>query len=373
MTWPPRAAEIWLVRATTTDSSAIEATLADECAQQVTVVDRVEAAARLREALPDLLLLHGRLDAEACALLEAVQLEIPVADHVPVVIVTDGADPSARRLALDLGATDVLTEPIPAGELCRRVRNHLSTRLVVAALQHTADGLREQLEERDAELECRATEQLEHLRLAMVARDKEVSSRSERISTTAWMLALAAGTPMDFAERLRLAAPLHDVGNLGIPDAVLSKVTPLTARERRIVEHHTLVGARLLGASHAPLLALAASVALSHHERWDGDGYPFGIATDRIPLAARIVAVVDTFDAITHARPYQPSRSVGAAVDELQRVAGSQLDPDLVRAFVDEVVPALPDDYGDPHREGLKLVIGTDRNANGRHHAGQRA
>jgi putative two-component system response regulator len=356
--WPPREAELTLVHADAAAAEPLRTALACECARRVTVLtDPAEVLAQVRHHVPDLIVVHGRLDEDRQRLLEDLQLEVAVGDHVPIVVITDEPDAGARLLALELGAVDVLVEPVSEDELCHRVRNHLAARLVVATLQRASAGLERQLAERDAELERRAFEQLEQLRLALVARDRATAEHGDRMARGVWMLAVATGASLETAERLRHAAPLHDVGKLGVPDEVLRKRERLTDEERREVEQHPFIGARLLGASHAPLLKLAAAIALSHHERWDGTGYPYGLAGERIPKAARIVAVVDVFDVLTHPGPHMRAWPVDRAVQELERVAGSQLDPELVRVFVRDCVPRLP--HGDAGLPGgaTELVI----------------
>jgi putative two-component system response regulator len=134
-------------------------------------------------------------------------------------------------------------------------------------------------------------------------------------------------------ELIRHAAPLHDIGKLGVPDAILLEPGPLTAAERSRMETHTTIGATILAGSDFPLLNLGEQIAVTHHERWDGTGYPNGTKDDAIPLAGRIVAVVDVFDALTHRRPYKPAWSLKAAVAEILRGSGSQFDPAVVSAF----------------------------------------
>jgi cyclic di-GMP phosphodiesterase len=129
------------------------------------------------------------------------------------------------------------------------------------------------------------------------------------------------------------AAPLHDIGKLAVPDAILLKPGRLTGDESDVMKGHTLVGAQLLAGSTSAVLRWGEVVARTHHEHWDGGGYPYGLASEAIPLSGRLVAVADTFDALTHERPYKRAWSLELAVDEVRRVAGSQLDPDVVQAF----------------------------------------
>jgi putative two-component system response regulator len=136
-------------------------------------------------------------------------------------------------------------------------------------------------------------------------------------------------------ELIRCAAPLHDIGKIGVPDNVLLKRGPLLADERRLSDQHPLIGARILSGSDFPLLNMAEQIALSHHERWDGTGYPLGLAGERIPVAGRIVAVADVFDALTHVRPYKQAWTHDTAIEEIVAASGTQFDPRVVSAFVE--------------------------------------
>jgi HD-GYP domain-containing protein (c-di-GMP phosphodiesterase class II) len=146
-------------------------------------------------------------------------------------------------------------------------------------------------------------------------------------------LAARLGGDDEFVAHIRLAAPLHDVGKLGVPDAILLKRGRLTDDERSVMETHTTKGAAILAGSAFPVLGLAEQIALTHHERWDGTGYPARLGGDAIPVAGRIVAVADVFDALTHARPYKPAWPIERAVAEIVSGGGTQFDPHVVRAF----------------------------------------
>ena len=169
----------------------------------------------------------------------------------------------------------------------------------------------------------------------------DTSRHTERVGTLAGRLATALGMPDDDVRLLQRASMLHDVGKIGIPDALLLKPEPLTDDEMAVMRTHTVIGAQLLGGSDAPLLRLAELIALSHHERWDGSGYPHGLKGDAIPLCGRVVAVADTFDVVTNDRPYRKARSVQGAIDEIVRHAGTQFDPRVVKALLQVVGTAL--------------------------------
>jgi putative two-component system response regulator len=169
------------------------------------------------------------------------------------------------------------------------------------------------------------------------------TAHSRRVGRTSARVAAQMGLSATYIELLGEAAPLHDIGKLAFPRAIWEKPGPLTPREWAFVRMHTVVGARILGDSEDPVLRMAATIAAAHHERWDGSGYPEGLAGEEIPLCARIVAVADTFDALTHARPYKGPWPLHVAVEEIRAGAGSQFDPAVVAAFAGSPGKAPPE------------------------------
>ncbi|MFO1326204.1 MAG: HD domain-containing protein [Rubrivivax sp.] len=184
-------------------------------------------------------------------------------------------------------------------------------------------------------------EALFRLALAAEFRDDDTGAHIVRMGFLAEALALLAGEPPHWAAMLRLAAPMHDVGKIGIPDAVLKKPGGLTREERAVMDSHARIGADIMGRSRIPLFQMAAQVALTHHERWDGGGYPRRLAGETIPLAGRIVAVVDVFDALTMDRCYRKALPDARALEMVQAGSGSAFDPRLIELFtahIDELV-----------------------------------
>lgn len=212
-----------------------------------------------------------------------------------------------------------------------------------------------ELDDRNAELEEARRETLQRLALAAEYRDDETFAHTERIRRSAALLAAALGLSDSEVELIRDAAPLHDIGKLGVSDAVLLKPGKLTPEELEHMRRHADTGATILSGSSSDVLRLGEEVARSHHEWWNGTGYPNGLQGDEIPLCARIVAVADVFDALTHKRPYKPAWPVDEAVAEIRRLRGIQFDPQVVDAF-DELDPyvlaglRLPDEAGDRGR-----------------------
>jgi putative two-component system response regulator len=170
----------------------------------------------------------------------------------------------------------------------------------------------------------------------------ETSEHTERVGTMAAMLGRAAGVTDELADLIARAAPLHDLGKVGVPDAVLLKPGKLSAAEFDLVRTHTTIGARIIGETTSEVLGLARVIAETHHERWNGEGYPAGLKGEAIPLSGRVVAVCDVFDALTHERPYKAAWSIEEALQELVAERGRFFDPHLVDLFVDRVLPVLP-------------------------------
>jgi PAS domain S-box-containing protein len=211
--------------------------------------------------------------------------------------------------------------------------------------------------DRTIELESARHETLRRLALAAEFRDNDTYSHTERVGELSALLAEHLGLPDEQVQLIRLASPLHDVGKLSVRDSILLKPGRLTAAEFEIMKEHTLAGATILGGSRNDVLQLAEQIALSHHERWDGSGYPSGLERDHIPIAARIVSVADVFDALTHIRPYKPAWPIDQALTEIHHGSGTQFDPAVVAAFeqIDEdVLVALT--FGNPRNIAPKLT-----------------
>ena len=196
------------------------------------------------------------------------------------------------------------------------------------------DLLEEQVRERTSELRATELEIIKRLGQAVESRDEETGEHIERIAGLCHQLGLAAGMSADEAELLRRASAMHDVGKIAIPDFILHKPEPLTAAERDVMQRHTEVGGDLLAGSRSPVVQLGEVIARTHHERWDGSGYPAGLAGEAIPLAGRICAICDVFDALVSARPYKTAWAVEDALDEIRALSGSHFDPRLVELFL---------------------------------------
>ena len=201
------------------------------------------------------------------------------------------------------------------------------------ALERHQELLERAVRERTHDLEAARLETLRRLAYAAEYRDDQTYQHTERVGRTAARLAEQLGLPEDEVALICQAAPLHDVGKLGVVDSILLKPGKLDPHEFELMKNHTALGGRILAGSSSPALRLAEEIALTHHEWWDGSGYPRGMKGNEIPLSGRIVALADVFDALTHTRPYKPAWPVADAVAEIRRLSGRQFDPEVVAAF----------------------------------------
>jgi putative two-component system response regulator len=252
---------------------------------------------------------------------------------VPVLVLTADATEEVKRRALTAGARDFLTKPVDHIELLLRVRNLLQVQQLQDRLFEQNANLEELVSERTRDLEQARVEILDRLALAGEYRDDDTQEHAWRIGRTSALLAIELGLPEREVDLIRRAAPLHDIGKIGIPDSILLKPSRLTDDEFETIKTHTTIGAQILSGSTSPVLTLAESIALTHHERWHGGGYPRGMSGEEIPLPARLVAVADVFDALTHERPYKDAWPVDEAVAEILNQNGRQFDPAVVSAF----------------------------------------
>lgn len=294
------------------------------------------ALSAFSEIQPDLILLDLRMpDLDGFAVLEALEPHIAGDDYLPTLILTGDLSQQTRRRALAAGAKDFLTKPVDFLELLLRISNLLENRFLHLRLRQQNESLEAQVRDRTRELEEARIETLERLARTAEYRDDNTRWHTERVGIRSALLARTLGLPHEEVQLIRRAAPLHDLGKIGIPDSILLKPASLTPAEATIMRTHTTIGAQILSGSRFALLNLAAEIALTHHERWDGTGYPQGLAGEEIPLAARIVSVADFFDALAHDRPYRPAWSIDAITAEIARQRGHQFDPTVAEAFLD--------------------------------------
>jgi putative two-component system response regulator len=252
----------------------------------------------------------------------------PATAKIPVIFVTAMTDVQNEQLGFNVGAVDYITKPIQPATVKARVQTHLA----LADQQHTCEML---VHQRTAELEESQRAAIYMLGEAGHFNDEDTGVHIWRMAAYSAALARAIGWPVTQAELLELAAPMHDTGKIGIPDAILKAPRKLTAEEWAIMKKHSTIGHRILKQSNTPLFELAAEIALYHHEKWNGNGYPQGLAGDKIPESAHIVAVADVFDALTTRRPYKEAWPVEKALNTIRQDSGHHFEPRLTEAFLD--------------------------------------
>lgn len=262
-------------------------------------------------------------------------------EFLPVLIVTSDATETARETALSLGATDFITRPHQPFDVLLRARNLLQTRDLYLQLQGRNRELEAEvrartlhLEEIQEELKLAQLDVIERLALAGEHHDDDTGAHTRRVAHTCRRIAQKLELPGEQIELVFRAAPLHDVGKIGVSDLILLKPGKLTDDEFNAMKKHCEIGAQLLSNGHSAFLQTARAIALNHHERWDGSGYPNHLSGSDIPLEGRIVAVADVFDALTNDRPYKQAWPEDEAKAEIEKQAGKQFDPQVVEAFL---------------------------------------
>jgi len=273
--------------------------------------------------------------------------------HTPVVFITAVNDRELRRKGMEAGADDFLSKPFDEVELLARIRNCVRVKRYYDNIEHQKDQLEVAVRERTAalneaiakltqsQLDLRNSQEETIYRLSRAAefRDDETGQHLQRMSRYCQLIARRIGLDEATCELLRIASPMHDVGKLGIPDRILLKPGKLTPDEFTIMKGHAEIGYRILVGSDATPLKMAATIAHTHHEKWDGNGYPRGLKGEDIPLYGRIAAIADVFDALTSARPYKPAWALEDALQLIRTNRGTHFDPTLVDVFFD----ALPE------------------------------
>lgn len=268
-------------------------------------------------------------------------LSVPEKENfVPILVLTAQTDDSTRNDALAAGAMDFLTKPFKHWEVLLRINNMLKTRAFYKAQRFRADDLEEKVRERTKEVRENQLKIVQRLGRAGEFRDNETGAHVLRMSKSCQLLALAAGLDEQHAEQILFASPMHDVGKIGIPDHILLKPGKLTFDEFEIMKTHTDIGGEIIGDHTSELLTLARQIALCHHEKWDGSGYPLGTSGEDIPIESRIAAICDVFDALTSERPYKDAWPLEKAINLITEQSGKQFDPQLITVFL-TIVPKI--------------------------------
>jgi putative two-component system response regulator len=304
---------------------------------------------------PDLVLLDIHMpQLSGLEILKAIRAN-PRLAATPVLILTATATNETKLETLECGATDLLTKPVHQGELLARIRNVLGVKAYQDRLHRYSQGLEAAVRERTAELEASRLEVIHCLARAAEFRDDDTGQHIIRVGRYARLIGEQLGMPAEYLEILEPAAQLHDVGKIGISDAILlkpGKLTPeeydlmqkhcgfgkkivdcLSANEAQVVRNHATLGAKIMDVGHSPILSMAKRIALTHHERWDGSGYPLGLSGEDIPLEGRITAVADVFDALSSRRSYKAAFPLAKCFEILEEGSGLHFDPQVVEAF----------------------------------------
>lgn len=302
-----------------------------------TVVTFTDSAKGLQWCLdhePDLVLVDFNMPPpDGLQLIELIRRD-PRRLDVPVVMVSSCEEREIRHRALRLGATDFLSKPVDESEFIARVRNLLKLHQSHRALSNRAAWLASEVGKATRALVEREREAILILSRAAEFRDPETAQHLVRMATYCRLIAEALGLPYEEIELIFTAAPMHDIGKIGIPDHILLKPGKLTPDEEELMRRHAGFGADILSGSTSPLIKKAAEIAQCHHEKFDGTGYPDGLAAINIPLAGRIAALADVFDALTSERPYKKAWPLDRALDYIQANRGFHFDPACVDAFM---------------------------------------
>lgn len=323
------------------------------------ITDSARVVEQLRHNPPDVLLLDVMMpEVSGFDILQTMQADATLRS-IPVLVLTAMSDRKTRLAAFELGANDFLEKPIDKAELAPRVRNALMIRACQSQLRSYADDLRTAVRQRTRQLSRSRLEVVHCLARAAEFRDDDTGQHVIRVGHYAKMIAHHAGMPRSFVDMIGFAAQLHDVGKIGIPDSILQKPGPLTDEELDFMRRHCDMGNRVLTASHvcdrillgaddfesdvtlaaeefweSPVSGMAATIAMTHHEKWDGSGYPNGISGEAIPIEGRITAIADVFDALSSKRPYKEAFPIDHCFEILRKGRAQHFDPQLLDVFL---------------------------------------
>ena len=318
--------------------------------QLVLIQDPRECLARYLEVRPDLILLDINMPhLDGYEVMEQIR-ELNDPNAPPIIILTAQHGRDYLLKALSLGARDFVGKPFDRAELLMRVSNSLDAHYAHRTLHERKELLEEMVRERTEALNESRLQVVRRLGRAAEYRDNETGLHIIRMSQISEILAKGLGWSPARAELMLHASPMHDIGKIGIPDAILLKPGKLADDEWEVMKTHASIGHDILNDGNSDLLMLASEIALSHHEKWDGSGYPNGLAGEAIPQSGRIVAVADVFDALTSERPYKKVWSIEEATAYLFEKAGSHFDPEVVAQFkvkLPEII-AIKKQYNEP-------------------------
>ncbi len=328
---------------------------ADGYSNLTLIQDPREVLAACEHTTPDVILLDLNMPyLDGFAVLE--QLKVLLNTNLPPVLVLTAQHGRENRLhALENGARDYLTKPFDRSELLARVRNLVDAHQLHKLVVMENEVLESRVFERTCELRETRLQIVQRLGRAAEYRDNETGLHILRMSHTTALLAGSLGWGQQQCELILHASPMHDIGKIGIPDHILLKPGKLDPAEWEIMKTHAIIGANILEGDNSELLTLAREIALTHHEKWNGTGYPNALERKSIPLSGRIVALADVFDALTSARPYKKAWPIDAALDYIRTSRGTHFDPDIVDVFL-QLIPevlAIHSRYAEPPEREL--------------------
>lgn len=311
--------------------------------------DGTDALEQVMRMPPDLILLDimmPEMDGfETCRRLKANEKT----RDIPVIFMSALNEEVDKIKGLGIGAVDYITKPFSQGEVLARIKTHLSLKKLQNQVKHQNVILEQEVEKRTLELEQTRLQLISSLGRAAEFRDNETGMHVIRMSQCSRRLAQAAGLNQEYCDLILNASPMHDVGKIGIPDAILLKPGKLDAQEWEVMKTHTLIGEKILSGNNSELLRMAATLARSHHERWDGSGYPDGLIGESIPLISRITTICDVFDALLSKRPYKQAWSIEDAIAYLKEGQNKHFSPFLIDKFFNclEDIVKIRADYSD--------------------------
>lgn len=279
--------------------------------------------------------------------------KISADNYLPVIVISADDNPGSKFAALESGAKDFLNKPYDRVEVLLRIRNLIEVRMLNNQIADQNRVLETKVRERTKELYETQVDVVQRLSRAIEYRDTETGMHVVRMSRYSAILAKYAGLSERECEMILIASPLHDIGKIGIPDNILQKPGKFTDAEFNIMKSHTTIGEELLSGGNSEFLKFAKEIAGSHHEKWNGTGYPRGLKEEAIPLAGRICGLADAFDAITSKRVYKEACSIDVAVEEIKKSSGTHFDPKLVDAFLAHLdeIKSISEKYAEPSKQ----------------------